>query len=127
MNKKSIIRRKKTASLPMPARVPKLGFYYHYKHDPDGPVTDYAYEVIGVGFHTEEARPGERHFVVYQPLYPASVYKAAQKLRVPCFDTRPLDMWMNKVEKGGKKVPRFQLITDRAVIAELEVARAKMY
>ena len=47
-------------SLPIPKRVPEPGFYYHYKHNPNGPVNDYAYEVVGVGFHTEDdARPGE--------------------------------------------------------------------
>jgi 8-oxo-dGTP pyrophosphatase MutT (NUDIX family) len=47
--------------LPMPQRVLEMGFYYHYKHDPEGPVNNYAYEVISVGFHTEDdCRPGPR-------------------------------------------------------------------
>lgn len=114
--------------LPMPKRVPEPGFYYHYKHDPNGPVDNYAYEVIGVGFHTEDdARQGEAHFVVYRPLYDASVYRASQDLGVPCFDNRPLEMWMGDVEKDGRKFPRFQKITDPAVIAELEKIRDQMY
>ncbi|MHB1163391.1 MAG: DUF1653 domain-containing protein [Minisyncoccota bacterium] len=113
--------------LPMPQQVPEKGFYYHYKHDPNGTVNNYAYEVMGVGFHTEDARPGEAHFLVYRPLYEASVYKASKELDMPCFDNRPLEMWMEEVEKDGKKFPRFQRITDSAAVAELERIRSKMY
>lgn len=115
-------------SLPMPKRVPELGFYYHYKHSSEGPINNYAYEVVGVGFHTEDdPRPGETHFLVYRPLYDASVYKASKELTIPCFDNRPLEMWMEDVEKDGKRFPRFQKITDSATIAELEKIRDTMY
>ena len=115
-------------SLPMPERVPEPGFYYHYKHDPQGPVNDYAYEVMGVGFHTEDnPRPGEAHFLNHRPLYEASVYKASKQLGIPCFDCRPLEMWMGNVEKDGLIIPRFQKITDSAIIEQLERIRDKMY
>ena len=115
-------------SLPMPNRVPEPGFYYHYKHDPNGPINNYAYEVVGVGFHTEDhVRPGEEHFLVYRPLYEASVYKASKELGIPCFDNRPLEMWMEDIEKDWKKLPRFKKITDSSVITELERIRAQMY
>lgn len=114
-------------SLLMPTRVPEVGFYYHYKHDPNGSINNYAYEVMGVGFHTEEARPGEAHFVNYRPLYEAAVYKAFQELGVPCFDTRPLEMWTGDVEKDGKTFPRFQKIVDPAVILQLERIKGEMY
>ena len=114
--------------LPMPKKVPEPGFYYHYKHDPNGAINNYAYEVIGIGFHTEDdARPGEEHFLVYRPLYEASVYKASKELGIACFDNRPLEMWMAEVEKDGRKFPRFQKITDPAIIAELEKVRVGMY
>ncbi len=114
--------------LPMPKRVPEIGFYYHYKHTPGGAVTDYAYEVLGVGFHTEDdTRPGEEHFVNYRPLYEASVYKASIELGVPCVDTRPLEMWMGEVEKDGRTFPRFSKITDQKVIARLTQIRDEMY
>ena len=29
------------------------GFYYHYKHDDDKGICDYAYEVVNIGHHTE--------------------------------------------------------------------------
>lgn len=115
-------------SLPMPRKVPEPGFYYHYKHDPAGTVNNYAYEVIGVGFHTEDdARPGEEHFLVYRPLYEAYVYKASKELGIPCFDNRPLEMWMEDVEKNGKTIPRFTKITDSKIITELTKIRDEMY
>src|SRR3990167_6672451 len=96
-------------SLPMPKRVPEPGFYYHYKHDPNGLLNNYAYEVLGVGFHTEDdCRQGEEHFVSYRPLYESSVYKASQELGIACFDNRPLEMWMGEVEKDGQSIPRFK-------------------
>jgi hypothetical protein len=116
------------SSLPMPKRVPEVGFYYHYKHDLNGTVNNYAYEVIGVGFHTEDDfRPGEAHFLIYRPLYEASVYKASKELGVACFDARPLEMWMEDVTKDGQIFPRFQKITDPVIIAELKKIRSEMY
>ncbi len=115
-------------SLPIPRQVPPPGFYYHYKHDPSGAVNNYAYEVMGVGFHTEDdVRPGETHFLVYRPLYAAAVYKASKELGIPCFDNRPLEMWMESVEKDGKTFPRFKKISDPSVITELEKIRSEMY
>lgn len=114
-------------SLPMPKRVPEVGLYYHYKHDTEGTVNNYAYEVLGVGFHTEEARLGEEHFVVYRPLYEAVVYKASKELGVPCFDSRPLEMWMGAVEKNGATIPRFERITNPDTIIKLEDIKRQMY
>ena len=115
-------------SLSMPKRVPAPGFYYHYKHDLNGLINNYAYEVLGVGFHTEDdARPGEEHFVIYRPLYESSVYETSRELGISCFDNRPLLMWMGMVMKDGKTFPRFQRVTDPTVIVELEAVRARMY
>ena len=59
-----------------PKNVPEKGFYYHYKHDPEGEVNNYAYEVIGVGIHTEEdCRPEDSSMVVYRPLYNANIFE----------------------------------------------------
>ncbi len=107
----------------IPTKVPENGFYYHYKHDPSRPVNDYAYEVLGVGVHTEEdCRPEDANMVVYRPLYEASVYKAGR-----LFDLRPLDMWMGQVAKDGKTFLRFQRITNIAVIIKLEDIKKQMY
>jgi hypothetical protein len=46
--------------------IPEPGFYYHYKHDKNGSINNYAYEVVGVGHHTEEQ---DTYFVNYRPLY----------------------------------------------------------
>lgn len=102
---------------------PELGFYYHYKHDPDGESNNYAYEVIGVGHHTEDdCRPEDQYMVVYRPLYEAFVYKAGK-----LFDLRPLDMWMGTVEKDGQTLQRFTKITDSATITALEKVCVEMY
>lgn len=84
-------------------KVPENGFYYHYKHDPNGPMNNYAYEVVGVGVHTEDdCRIEDANMVVYRPLYESSVYKAGK-----LFDLRPLEMWMDNVTKDGITFPRF--------------------
>jgi|SRR3989338_6915293 len=107
----------------IPNRVPRNGFYYHYKHDSSGSVNNYAYEVIGVGCHTEDdCRPEDSNMVVYRPLYEASVYKAGK-----LFDLRPLDMWMGDVEKEGKTISRFSKITEQSIINQLEEIKQKMY
>lgn len=107
----------------IPNKVPEKGFYYHYKHDPEGSVNNYAYEVVGVGFHTEN----DEHFLVYRPLYEAVVYKASLELGIPCFDNRLLEMWMDNAEREGKTFPRFQKITDLEIISQLEKIRDGVY
>jgi len=103
----------------IPTKVPVNGFYYHYKHDPSGPINNYAYEVVGVGHHTEEDGV---FFVLYRPLYESPVYVAGKM-----YDVRPLEMWMGEVEKDGATFPRFSKITDMAVIMRLEEIKKKMY
>ncbi len=102
---------------------PEKGFYYHYKHDETGPVNNYAYEVVGVGMHTEgDCRPEDAHMVVYRPLYEARVWKMGG-----LFDLRPLGMWMGDVTKDGKTFPRFTRITDPVTLARLESIKHVMY
>jgi hypothetical protein len=107
----------------MKTQIPEKGFYYHYKHDPSGAINNYAYEVVGVGCHTEkDCRPEDVRMVVYRPLYESFVYKEGK-----LFDLRPLEMFMESVTKDGKTFPRFRKITDPAVIAELEAIKKEMY
>jgi hypothetical protein len=107
----------------IPTKVPDKGFYYHYKHDPNGEFNNYAYEVVGVGVHTEDdCRPEDASMVVYRPIYESSVYTAGK-----LFDLRPLEMWMGDVTKDDKTFPRFKKITDPEVIAKLEEIREEMY
>lgn len=103
----------------IPKNVPAKGFYYHYKHDPNGPFNKYAYEVLGVGHHTEEGT----NLVIYRPLYEeAFVYQHGKM-----FDARPLEMFMEEVEKNGARKQRFSPITDPDIIRRLEGEREKMY
>ena len=84
-------------AMKIPSRVPEKGFYYHYKHDPSGPINNYAYEIVGVGCHTEDdCRPEDENLVVYRPLYESTVYKAGK-----LFDIRPLEMFVESVTKNG--------------------------
>jgi len=107
----------------IPQKVPEKGFYYHYKHDPNGPINNYAYEMIGVGCHTEDdCRPEDANMVVYRPIYKSSVYNAGK-----LFDLRPLDMWIGEIVKDGKNILRFRMIKDKSVICELEKIRQQMY
>ncbi len=101
---------------------PDKGFYYHYKHDPNGPVNNYAYEIMGIGHHTEIDGLGESAMVMYRPLYESSVYKAGGH-----WDLRPLKMFLEPVTKDGKIFPRFQKITDPNIIEKLAKIRDEMY
>lgn len=102
-----------------PPQVPEKGFYYHYKHDPGGPLENYAYEFLGAGWHTEDGT----FLAVYRPLYEgAHVYQMGK-----LYDIRPLSMWMEDVTKDGQPFPRFAKITDLSVIKRLEEIRDRMY
>lgn len=102
---------------------PTPGYYYHYKHDLAGPINNYAYEVMGVGHHTEDdARAEDKYMVVYRPLYEAYVYTHGKM-----FDIRPLNMFMETVEKDGATKPRFAPITDAPTISVLKEIATRMY
>ena len=106
-----------------PKKVPKPGFYYHHKHDQSGQINNYAYEVLGVGFHTEDdCRPEDMNLVVYRPLYESPIYKAGK-----FFYLRPLQMWTGDVIKDGKTSCRFQKITDEETLFKLSTIRDQMY
>ena len=67
----------------------KLGIYRHYK--------DNLYEVIGVAKHSETEEP----HVVYRPLY------GDRGLWI-----RPLSMFTETVDVGGREVLRFSFIEE---------------
>src|SRR3989344_9229861 len=91
----------------IPEKVPKKGYYYHYKHDPKGSVNNYAYEMVAVVMHTEDGcRPEDAFMVIYKPLYESRAFKAGK-----FFDLRPIEMWMGSVTKDGKTFKRFKRIT----------------
>jgi len=108
----------------IPDNTPEPGYYYHFKHDPHGTLNNYAYEVLGVGHHTEDdSRPEDSYMVVYRPLYKdSSLYKNGKM-----FALRPLAMFMEDVERDGMRTPRFRAITNPGIIAELDKIRTRMY
>jgi hypothetical protein len=113
-----------TYDLPPPKKLPESGYYYHFKHDPDGPLNNYAYYIYGVGHHTEDnCRPEDAFMQVYRPLYEeAYAYRHGG-----LFDLRPLHMFFEPAQRKGKEVPRFRKILDPDVIAQLEAIKARMY
>ncbi|MEI8062167.1 MAG: DUF1653 domain-containing protein [bacterium] len=100
------------------------GFYYHAKHDPEISIYHHAYELIGIGCHTEDdCRPEDANMVIYRPLDEnVEIYKAGK-----FFDLRPLKMWAELMTKNESSVKRFTRITDPAVIEKLEKMRERMY
>lgn len=97
---------------------PEKGFYYHYKHDPNGSFENYSYEVVGVGRHTEEH---DSYFVAYRPLYKNDYFNNFE------YSLRPLEMFMETIEKDGKIIPRFQKIHDPELITKLEQLKKEFY
>ncbi len=102
---------------------PKPGFYYHYKHDPLGEFNNYAYEVVGVGHHTEISNNEDSLFVVYRPVYESAFVYQNGKM----FDVRPLQMFMEDIEKDGKVTKRFTPIIDSEIIKKLKIKKQEMY
>lgn len=68
----------------------ETGFYKHYK----GKI----YEVLFVALHSENLE----EMVVYKPLYES----------ISCYWVRPKQMFCEEVEINGKKVKRFERISD---------------
>jgi len=110
--------------IPLPKELPEPGYYYHFKRDPEGPLSNYAYYIYGVGHHTEDNCPTEDAFMqVYRPLYKNSyAYRNGRQ-----FDLRSLHMFYEPAVKDGKPVARFRKITDPELIAKLRAIKARMY
>lgn len=95
----------------------KGGFYYHYKHDPNGALNNYSYEVAGIARNTED----KSYAVLYRPLYKSDWFSPAD------YQARPLAMFMETIEKDGLQIPRFSLITDKTVLSELRKIKKEIY
>lgn len=100
----------------------KKGYYYHFKHKKNGDINNCAYEVIGIGLHSEGEHRVEDTLVIYRPLYESVGYKMGKM-----YDLRPLAMFLENVKKEGKTVKRFQLIEDKKIIQELDEIKKRMY
>ena len=110
--------------VPPPKELPQPGYYYHFKHDPNGKVNNYAYYIYGVGHHTEaDCREADVFMQVYRPLYEESYAYRNGGL----YDLRPLHMFYDPAERDGRQVPRFTRITDPAVVAQLSTIKSRMY
>ncbi|HEU5114968.1 MAG TPA: DUF1653 domain-containing protein [Candidatus Paceibacterota bacterium] len=94
-------------------QIPQTGFYYHFKHDPEVSIDNYAYEVIGIARHTET----NELLVVYRPIYESTSLAPAD-----C-SVRPLAMFMDTVDRGKGPTKRFTEITDEDIIVALEEIR----
>src|SRR6478672_12256265 len=71
--------------VPPPEQCPEPGYYYHYKHDPNGPLNNYAYYIYGVGHHTEDdCRPEDAFMQVYRPLYETAYGPPERRDVRPC-------------------------------------------
>ena len=110
--------------VPPPDQRPEPGYYYHFKHDSDGPLNNYAYYIYDVAHHTEDDCRAEDAFMqLYRPLYENSYAYRNGSL----FDLRPLYMFCKPATWKGREVPRLMKITDPAVIAELQAMKTRMY
>jgi hypothetical protein len=111
-------------SIEIPKKFNANGYYYHYKYDPNGPVNNYAYRILGPGHHTEDdARAEDKFQQVYLPLYDTALVYRMGKF----FDLRPNDMSVEEVEYNGHMTPRFIRITDPEIIAKLREFYVSMY
>jgi hypothetical protein len=85
---------------PPPAELPEPGYYYHFKHDPDGPLNNYAYYIYGAGHHTEGDCRTEDAFMKYTGHY---MWRAYAYRNGGLFDLRPLHMFFEPAEWKEKR------------------------
>jgi hypothetical protein len=97
--------------------VAKGGFYYHYKHTPEGDYNNYAYKVLGLARHSES----EEMLVLYRPVYDNKYLKPAD-----C-TARPLDVFLTNVNTTAGTRPRFERISDLRVVTSLQGLYDRMY
>jgi len=70
----------------------KLGKYEHYKNK--------LYEVIGIALHSETLE----ELIIYRALY------KSDKFGDNALWARPKSMFLNKINKQGKEIPRFRYL-----------------
>lgn len=75
------------------------------------------YEVVGIGRNTED----KSLTVLYRPMYKNDWMPPAD------LQSRPLEMFLEEVKKDGIMIPRFKLIKESRLIAELEDVKQTMY
>lgn len=109
----------------LPERIPLLGFYYHFKHDPKGEINNGVYEFVDLKYDSldEEWKAVYRSLSADDKLYQLGHFEY----------TQPLKRFLGEVEvrvgkgKKTKMVPRFTKIEDRRIIGILQGLRSVMY
>ncbi len=92
--------------------LPKAGeLYYHFKHNPEKDIFNYAYKIVGTGKHSET----DEIFIVYKALYKSPWIEES----AVDFTIRPIKMFMENVEKNGQSFPRFKKIEDLKLIDKI--------
>ncbi len=81
------------------------------------PLHNYLYEVVGLARNTED----KTFSVLYRPLYENDWFAPTS------FQSRPLYIFFETVEREGGRVPRFSLVTDPVLVNELTAVRNEMY
>ena len=94
----------------LPEEKPRIGYYWHKKHDPSKGVTDYAYFYGGASWHTETGEFG----ATYWPLYGDDEFLCGAD-----HANRPFDMF---TEPG-----RFIRIEDPEIIQALREVRNQKF
>lgn len=82
---------------PPEERLPRTGIYEHYKSTPEN---RHYYQVLGFAQHTET----DDVLVIYLPLY-TNPDEGGLRIRA-----RPLEMFIETVEREGETVPRFRYV-----------------
>ncbi len=103
------------------ARRPNPGFYLHYQHDPQAPIGNHTYEVLGVGVGYNGVEDGV-FFVVRRPLYRAYAFNMGS-----LFVIESLEIFVQKIFLAETTVEQFTEVTDPVMIARLMEIRDKMY
>jgi hypothetical protein len=92
----------------MSIQTPKAGeYYYHYKHNPEKDIVNYAYLIIGIALHSET----KEKLVAYKPLYSKNYVEKHNA----DFNVRPLDMFVEDVTKDNQTFSRFRKMTEEEV------------
>ncbi len=92
------------------------GFYYHFKHDPNLSINNYAYRLVGIAKNSET----EEVTVIYKPMYKNKWLSEAELI------SRPIDIFMDTVNKPEYTGPRFRFIEDPEIIAKLNDMRVEL-
>lgn len=99
-------------------KLPELGFWQHYKHDPKKEWCDKTYYFVNYSLDSDTDGFRGRYLPLYEEtghLGPAKDYSIS------------VERWMSEVEVHGKMVPRYTRVTDPEPLRKLEAKRKEKY